>query len=154
MKRFFRPLVLLFCGCIAALVLLGSAGGRAFFSPDTLEYRSQSETLIRGTKLPIFRSLYAYHKHDLVEFLISKGYWEPREAESPRWILLFQWNHMWRDGESTLHRCLFWKKAHWMEWSTKYPERAAQLWPRVLDLLRSADEDKVAELLNEVEGRE
>src|SRR5437773_1199890 len=104
MKRLFWILLILVCGYVAALFLLGSSGGRGYFSPDSLEYRSQSEVLLSGTNLPLFWSPYRYHKNELVEFLTNKGYWKPIERISPRWIFLFQWNHMWRDGESTFHR--------------------------------------------------
>jgi hypothetical protein len=147
LKRLIWGLLIVFGGYVAALLLLGSSGGRGFFSPDTLKYRSQAEVLCRGTKLPLFRWPFEYHEHELVKFLVDKGYWQPKEVGSPRWIFLFQWNHMWRDGESSFHRQFFWKKAHWIEWTNKNPEEAARFWPSILELLRGGNEDKVVEML-------
>ncbi|MBM4072802.1 MAG: hypothetical protein FJ271_28325 [Planctomycetes bacterium] len=149
MKRLLWGMLILACGYVAALLLLGSSGGRGFFSPDTLEYRSQSEILCRGTELPLFRGPSKYHEHELVKFLVDKGYWQAREVNSAQWIFLFQWNHMWRDGESSFHRQFFWKKAHWIEWTDKNPEEASRFWPRILEMLRGDNEEKAVEMLYE-----
>ncbi len=151
LKRLIWGLLILIGGYVAALLLLGSSGRRGFFSPDTLEYRSQSEVLCRGTSVPLFRGPFEYHEHELVKFLVDKGYWQPKKIDSHRWIFLFQWNDMWRDGESSFHRQFFWKKAHWIEWTNKNPEGAARFWLRILELLRGDNEEKAVEMLYEVQ---
>lgn len=83
-------------------------------------------------------------------FLVDNGYWQPKDVDSPRWIFLLQWNHMWRDGECLFHREFFGKEAHWIEWTNKNPEEAARLWPRILKLLRGDNEEKAVEILYEV----
>lgn len=153
-KRIFWGSLILICGFVAAFFLLGSSGGRGFFSPDTLEYRSQSEVLCLGTEIPLIRGSFEYHEHELVKFLVNKGYWQPKEVDQPRWIALFHWNHMWRDGESSFHRQFFWKKTQWVDWTNKNPEEAAQFWPRILELLRAGDEVQAVEMLYEVRYRD
>ncbi len=149
MKRLWWGFLILLCGYLGILTLLGRSGAIGFFSPDSLEYRSQSERLLLGTEIPLYRSPYEYHEHELVKYLTSKGYWTPRETDSPRWFVLFHWNQMWRDGESTFHRRFFWKTDRWIDWSNKNPDQAAKFWPHILELLRSGDEDLATEVLTE-----
>lgn len=133
------------------LWLLTSPGGRGFFSPDTLEYRTQSERLILVAEIPVYRSAYRYDSHELIDYLVAKEYWSPQPAPEPRWIFLFHWNRSWKDGESGFHRRLFWRKDFWIEWTEKHPERAAEVWPRVLELLRTDGESEVERLLGDIE---
>jgi hypothetical protein len=149
MKRFLWRLLSLGVGCLLAFFLLGSSGGRGFFSPDTLEYRSQSEVLLFVTEIPLYRSRYKYDKHELVDFLVCRGYWTAKDTRSPRWLCLYHWNDSWRDGESGLYRSLFQKRKFWIVWSEKNPQQAAELWPLVLDLLRSNEPDRATEFLRE-----
>src|SRR5262245_61120497 len=156
MRYGLRTLLIVTCACplIFFLVayLLSPATGKGFFSPDSLEYRTQSDLHFFGTDVPWFRSRYKYHNQRLVDFLKSKGYWKPSEAKSTRhWILLFHSSSMWRDGESSLHRRLFWKSDFWIEWSNNHPDQAAQLWPKVIELLRSGDELRATEFLVDTE---
>jgi hypothetical protein len=149
MNLYYRSFILFLCGCLIVTLCSGSSGGRAFFSPDTLEYRFQSEYLMRETGFPMFRSPYEYRKDELVEFLENKGYWNPRVRSSPRWILLLRWNHMWKDGDTEFYRYFFRRKSFWIEWSNREPDHAARFWPKILDLLRSDREDRAAEVLAE-----
>ncbi|GMV84070.1 MAG: hypothetical protein AMXMBFR7_52540 [Planctomycetota bacterium] len=134
-----------------AIWLSSSPGGRGFFSPDTLEYRSQSERTVFATEIPLYRSAYRYDAHELVDYLVAKGYWSPRPASEPRWIFLFHWNRSWKDGASGFHRRFFWRKDLWIEWTEKHPERAAEVWPHVLELLRAGRDAEVARLLEDIE---
>src|SRR5262245_29715665 len=128
--------------------LLSPATSKGYFSPDSLEFRTQSDLRFFGTDVSWFRSPYKYHNQRLVDFLIGKGYWKPSESTSARrWIFLFHSSEMWRDGENWLHRSLFWKSDFWIEWSIKHPDTAAQFWPNILELLRSGDETPAVELL-------
>lgn len=123
--------------CLLWLFVSPSRGGRGFFSPSTLETKTQSEYLICG--VPIYRSNFDVRQDDITTYLIAKGYWSPQAAESDRWIPTFHWNEQWRDGESSLQRALFWRHEFWINWSEENPEMAAELWPRVLRLLREND---------------
>lgn len=147
MKKFLWGLLIVVAGSVMAIILVRCSGGRGFFSPDTLEYRSQTEILCPGIEVPLFRGSFRYHDHELVRFLIDKGYWRARKVDSPRWLSLFHCNRMWRDGESTFHRQFFWRKSDWIDWTNKNPNEAALFWPRVLELLRLDDEERAVELL-------
>ena len=125
-------------------------GGRGFFSPDTLETKTQSEWLLPLIHVPLYRSSFSYSRDKLVDYLVQEGYWKPAvETGTPRWILSFQWNQLWRDGESFLHRELAWRSAEWMDWSRENPRIAERLWPGVLDALRTPDgpNERRAEIL-------
>ncbi len=115
-----------------------ASGGRGLFSPDTLEWKTQSELLFPLTDVPIYRSVYSNHRSPLVSDLITKGYWTTRSSDKPRWLFMFRWNEQWRDGQSELHREMTsYRGKEWIEWSDAHPEIAAVLWPRVLGDLRS-----------------
>ena len=135
---------------LAIAIVFGSSGGRGQFSPDSLEYRSQSEVLLWGTKQSVYQSRWRYHNHTLIQFLVNNGYWHYSDIAENRWIFLFHSNSQWRDGESSFHRAFFWKDDFWIEWTNKQPEQAAVLWPRVLESLRLGDEQKAVEMLHEV----
>jgi hypothetical protein len=109
-------------------------GGRAHFSPDTLQMRGQMERRCCW-------SGFTYHRPKLVEFLIAEGYWSPREAPDPRWIEMFHWNTRWRGGTSRLQKELNWREDAWIDWTEKNKEFAKTLWPRVLDALRSPTDE-------------
>jgi hypothetical protein len=134
----------------AIALVSGSSSGRGEFSPDTLVYRGRSEVLLCGTHVPVFRSQWRGYDHELVEFLIEKGYWDRSSTTAPRWIFLFHSSSQWRDGESAFHRSFFWKRKFWIDWTNKHPGQAAAFWPHILELLRSGDERQAVELLHEV----
>lgn len=125
---------------VAAIYLISwfeARGGRGFFSPDTLEAKWQSEILLLGTEIPIYRSSYRFHRYELVDYLISEGYWSPQKTEHPRWISTFWWNEQWHPGQTMLYRELAGSENHWIEWSEEHPDIAEVLWPQVLSELRS-----------------
>lgn len=148
-ERWAWGLLALVCAYFAVLMFSGSSGGRGYFSPNTLEYRTQSETLCLGTGIPLYRGPSEYHQHELVTLLVDKGYWRPKPVASPGWIPLFHHNSMWRDGESRFHRQLFWRKNEWIEWTNKNPEEAARFWPQILELLRNDSQQQATDLLQE-----
>jgi hypothetical protein len=132
-----------------ALIAYGSAflwgrGGRGYFSPDTLDYQTQSEYLLPLVGIPLYRSGFSTHRNELVQFLVDNNYWLPQPTDSPRWMLAFHWNQKWRDGESGLHKELTRGKDFWIEWSKSNKERATEFWPEVLAMLRNSDDDTSA----------
>jgi hypothetical protein len=149
LKRFLRVMAIVAGGYLAAIVVLGREGGRGFFSPDTLEYRGQREIVCFGTQMPLFRGEFEYHEDELVAHLVSKGYWQPREVDSPRWLPLFRWNRTWRDGYSDFQMEFFRNTKHWIEWTNENPEDASQFWPRILELLREGSDEEAALMLHE-----
>jgi hypothetical protein len=111
-------------------------GGRGFFSPDTFQFKTQSEILLPPTELPLYRSAFEYHeKPDLVAYLVAQGYWVPIQTEEPNWIAVFKWNTQWRDGEMQLYRYMN-QPSEWIEWTEANPTVARVMWPKVLSILR------------------
>lgn len=149
-KRLLKILAILATVYLAIYFLFGSKGGRGFFSPETLQSRSQSEILFAPPGIPLYRSAYDYHQLEMVKFLIDEGYWKPIETAEPRWIVLFHWNEMWRDGYSDFYRQFISSKHYWMEWSKTHPQEAAKFWPRVLELLREDNQEQVMEMMFEM----
>ena len=135
-----RTLLLFFvvtgAGLPALLLLLSTRGGRSYFSPDTLNTKHQTERLLFGTDIPVYRSEFTFDRYELVDYLISKGYWHPKPVDDPRWMQMNHWNLQWRDGHSNLYAELAWHEDRWMTWSEEHPELAAVVWPIVLETLR------------------
>jgi hypothetical protein len=126
-------------GVVVAAYVAGLAfgrGGRAFFSPDSLDNRTQSEILLPLTELPLYRSRYVYYRYPLTDYLVSKGYWSARATDSPQWVSMFHWNEQWRDGYSTFHREFASRGGEWIKWSDAHPDIAGDLWGRVLRMMR------------------
>jgi hypothetical protein len=124
-----------------------SSGGLGFFSPDTLDAYVQAEILLPGTRLPIFRSPPKHFRYPVVSYLVDKGYWAPRASGSPSWLSLYHTNAQWSDGKSDLYRELRWRGDEWIDWSKRYPDLAADLWPRVLSKLRTGNTARAEKLL-------
>ena len=112
-------------------------GGRIFFSPDTLESKSQSEILLYMTEIPIYRSSYHFDCTDLAKHLIEKGYWSPISPSNPRWLLGVHWNNQWHGGNARFYREIASYGTEYIEWSNNHPELAKYLWPRILRILRT-----------------
>lgn len=145
-------LSLVLIGALAAVYLVSwefSMGSIGYFSPDTLETHSQRKILIPGSKVPIYRSFPELHRYALVSYLIEHGYWTPRPPTKPL-MPLYRWNQQWKDGHSDIVRQFDWKADDWIEWTQQNEATADVLWPTVLELLRSDEddrEDRVAELM-------
>jgi hypothetical protein len=119
-------------------------GGRGFFSPDTLLYRTQSEALLPLTEIPLYRSRYSYHQPLLVQYLVAQGLWAPRVVSKPRWFLAFHWNDQWSGGTNSWNKELSWRGQGWVTWSQQYPDIAAEMWPLVLETLRADEREWVS----------
>lgn len=138
---------------VLAYLLFGTSSTAGYFSPDTLEYGAQFETRCCGTGILLSRGRFERHEPELVQLLVSKGYWQAKATFSPRWIFLFHWSQAWRDGESSFHRALFWREDFWMEWTNKNPDAASEFWPKILELLRNGKEDEATEMLQDQRWR-
>jgi hypothetical protein len=128
------------CGSTVLVLYLAAAtcgrGGRGFFSPDTLECRTQSEWLIPLTRIPLYRGPGSTHRWPIVDYLVTQGWWAKADTSNPRWLPTFQWNQQWNDGESQFHRELGWRGDAWITWSNENPDMAKALWPKMLTALR------------------
>jgi hypothetical protein len=130
MKRLLLLLVALIAVPLLVYGALTRTGGRGYFSPDTLESRSQEETYLVWWG-------FHYYRYPLVEYLMEQGYWSPQQTQAPRWIKTFHWNYRWRHGHSRFDKEFTAYATEWIKWSDSNPELAATLWPRVLTTLRS-----------------
>lgn len=117
--------------------LLFGRGGVAYWSPDNFERYAQSEYLIPLLDVPVYRSQRNHSRYELIDYLIAGGYWTPREVEKPRWIRMFRWNEQWRDGYHSLHREFTRGGTGWVDWTETHPDAAAELWPQVLQMIRT-----------------
>jgi hypothetical protein len=125
---------------VGALIAVTShRGGRAYFSPHTLEYRVQSERTIYATGVPIYRSAYRSVDHPLIEMLVTEGFVSPQAGDADRWEVIFHWNDSWRDGYGPLYD-LFRRRNEVIEWSRAHPEVAQIYWAEGFRYLRSRDE--------------
>jgi hypothetical protein len=143
-------LVIAATGLALFLLLSGQSSSKGYFSPDTLE--SQSQDFYWG--IP---GVAKVNRHRLTEYLVKKGYWTRNSTTNPRWLMTGHYSAQWRDGHSALTSALFWHTDEWIEWSESHPKRAAILWPRVLEILRSdraESQSIVRELLYFVERAE
>jgi hypothetical protein len=131
------------CLCLTGVAIIyvvaiaTAGGGLGSFSPDTFQYRTQSEVLLPLTSVPLYRSGCSYHQPPLFQYLVAQGYWAPSGASDPKWLPAFRWNRQWKDGYSGLHRELSWRGPEWINWSKSHPEMAAELWPLLLEVLRA-----------------
>lgn len=123
-------------------------GGRGFFSPDTLQAKTQSELRFPFCDVSVFRGPFRYHTYELVDFLVAEEYWVPREVGEPKWVFTFHWNVRWHGGEAPFYKGLFCfgRERAWIRWSKEHPGIARDFWPRVLNLLRSATSDRENQL--------
>jgi hypothetical protein len=132
---------------------LFGAGGRVQFSPDTLEFRGQREWREPLLMVPIYRSRWEMFEKELVQYLVSHGYWSSREVAEPEWIGVYHANLLWRDGWTTMYHDVYCRPETWVKWTEENPELATIVWPRVLELFREqAGEDSyVVELLRQAQ---
>jgi hypothetical protein len=151
-RRRVRILLLLL---LPAALLYGSAamfgsGARGWFSPDTLEFRSQTEFVLFSHKLPLYRGRYETRRLPLAEYVVAKGHWSPSASPTPRWTPMYHWNRQWHDGHTRLCKELTWYDDQWIAWTDEHPDAAKAFWPMVLSLLREQDprfHDEAAYLL-------
>lgn len=128
---------------VGLLLLTGTSGGIAYFSPYTLEYETQSEFTILNGALPVFRSSRREAENELVTFLKQERLVDLEQPYDQRWELIFHWNHAWRGGYGTLYDVLIRHRREIIEWSKADRERARLYWSEGLKHLRSGKESDV-----------
>jgi len=126
-------LLILFLG----VVLTGTSGGISYFSPYSLEVRSQEEFTIFSGEIPLYRSSPTYRTPELMEFLVKEGFAQPVEPERQRWLLFYHSNGAWKDGGTPLEYLMSRQRHDLIEWSLADRERAALYWSEGFRLLRS-----------------
>jgi len=124
----------------ALLLLTGTRGGRAYFSPYTLEYKTQAEFAVLAGQFPIYLSTLKHTENDLVAFIQEEGYVTAVPAKFQRWELIFHWNQAWKDGDGPLYDVLIRHRPEIIEWSKADPERARIYWSEGFKCLRSESE--------------
>jgi hypothetical protein len=145
---------------VATLMLLSmlfapqSCGSVYFFSPDTLQSKYRSESCFVP---PDYWSSERQHQSELVNYLVQKGYWVPRQTHVPQWICTVRYRNVGREDPGYVHRALFWNgmASDLIAWSEDHPDVAIVFWPRILNALRQGDRDgmkKADELLWVVRG--
>lgn len=134
---------------IYASAYLWGQGRRAYFSPDTLRSKRQTEWLIPLTEIPVYRSQATYRTDEQIQLLIDEGYWTPTDPRIPRWVFLYKRNDQWKDGSTQIHRAMWIQRNQLLQWSKNNPEIAAYVWPRILKIMRTNDDPDalVAEIL-------
>jgi hypothetical protein len=140
MKRWVLECVLV----LAILFVLGrvfsSPSGSIHFSPDTLESKYRAEQRILGL-IPTYISMQRVKSSPLVAYLVTNGHWVPTDTSNPRWIVTGHFSDDWKDGQSELHRVLYWQDEQWIAWTEANPELARFVWPRFLDAVRQSESD-------------
>lgn len=139
MKRHWKILL----GVVAVLMLIalltGTRGGISSFSPQTLEFKTQSEYTILGGAIPLWRSRPAKHRNETIDYLIEREFVSP-QAGPARWQSYYHWNEAWRDGYSSLYYVLREGNDRIIKWSDGHPELARVYWTEGFKLLRSENE--------------
>ena len=132
---------------VAALVLwiflyaTANRSGLGYFSPQTLEYCTQTESTIPMLGIPVYRSRCYYHKNEIIEFLIENGYVKPDRESTAHWKTVFHCSDRWKDGYGPLYYMLFRHREAMIDWTLSHPEPAKVYWHELFWLLRSPDPD-------------
>lgn len=137
MKRRLKLLVFAILVACTLILATGTRGGLAYFSPDTLEYETQSEFAVLNGKLPIYRSHREPTDNEIVAYLRDSGLISSRKPPTVRWMLVFHWNWAWKDGEGSLYNVLIRNRQRIISWSKADLARARIYWTTGLQLLRS-----------------
>jgi hypothetical protein len=131
---------------LALLVFLVSTvtrGGRAFFSPYSLDYKGQWEITVLGGSVPIYRSSLADSPNALVTMLRDERFATPMGADNHPWELVYHANEAWKDGDGRLYDILVRYRSQLIEWSKADHERARVYWEEGFRLLRSDNKAEV-----------
>jgi hypothetical protein len=142
------------CVLVIAIVLFAAqvfhpavSGSQHCFSPDSLQSKYRSNEWLLGL-LPIYDPRFTEKSSPLADHLVTKGYWAPSGAAEPRWIVTGHFSPQWKDGQSWLHRVLYWDDEQWIAWTEANPQLARLVWPQVLASLRRQNtESEAIELL-------
>jgi hypothetical protein len=120
---------------VFARVFSSSTGSIHYFSPDTLESKYRAVQRLLGL-VPTYISWLRDNPSPLAEYLVANGYWAPRNASRPRWIVTGHSSPDRIGGLSWLHRILHRKDEKWIAWTEANPELARFVWPRFLESMR------------------
>lgn len=126
--------------------LLGTAtrGGRAYFSPDTLELRTQTEITLLFGKLPIYRSSLDLSDNAVLTYIRDERFVAPKPTAQQRWLLVFHQNGAWKDGFTYLYLPLYSHRDSILEWCREDRQRAELYWSKGFRYLRSENPNEVA----------
>jgi hypothetical protein len=128
---------------VAVVVLTSHRGGRAYFSPHTLEYLTQTERTIFATGIPFYRSRLERVENPVVAMLIEDGFVSRQPDKNGHWELIFHWNEAWHDGYGQLYDIFSRHRDAIVDWSRKNPECAKIYWSEGFRLLRSDNPEDV-----------
>ena len=129
--------------CVVIIAIVGMAmlksrrGGAGQFSPQTFEYRTQSERTLFGTGMPFYRSNYHLADNPLINMLIEDGLVAPQRSDNPKWEHVFWWTEGQPSSEGYLYDVLHRNRDRIMDWSRQNPECAKIYWTEGFRLLRS-----------------
>src|SRR5262245_42610390 len=118
---------------LLAFIAPESTGSRHYFSPSSLRSQYQRDNLLT----PFFGRQAIEKSSALVDYLVERELWAPLSPGDSDWIQTAHFNPQWRDGQSYLHRVLYWDCDAWMTWTKENPKLANAVWPHVLAALRS-----------------
>jgi len=120
-------------------------GGEREFCPETLEFRGVKFVLIRFTDVVLWSSPTPPYRSRLIQFWFDEGYVQA-ERPAERWHPVYNWRsgtHSRLNNPTKLFGSYYADGTdpaaeRWIAWSHRHPELAADLWPRVVGLLRRA----------------
>lgn len=127
----------------AVLLLLGvflDKGSRGEFDPFSLTARHRSQWLLPLVEVPVYHTAWESTKYELPQYLVDHGYWMASPGQSPRYLLMYDWNEQWRDGQTELYAAMNMHTSRWIELTQSHPDIAFELWPRVLAALRTSSD--------------
>lgn len=133
-SKFLVFAILITCALILAT---GTRGGLTYFSPDTLEYETQSEFTVFNGTLPIYRSHREPTDNALISYLGNSGLVAAQRPPTIRWMMVYHSNRAWNDGFGALYNVLVRDRQRIISWSQADPARARIYWTTGLQLLRS-----------------
>ncbi|MBL8827472.1 MAG: hypothetical protein JNM18_10890 [Planctomycetaceae bacterium] len=113
-------------------------GSIVYFSPDSLRSKSIREVLI--PELPgdihLYRAQPVEFDDALAEHLVTRGYWQRRKTDDGGWVFTAHYNRRWKDGQTSWKKVVAWRSDKWIQWTEDNPKLAADVWPRILKVLR------------------
>jgi hypothetical protein len=126
-------IVVVFAIVIVGIVIFGPFGdSRTEFSPDSLDCRQSTQGLL-------FEWRYGTPRYQLVQYLIDKGYWQPRSVAEPKWLPAY-YRDQYRGHYAMVGRLLSRSHQTKKEWTEAHPEMASRVWPWLLHKLRTEED--------------
>jgi hypothetical protein len=130
----------LFAPALTFLVVLCGPGEAVEFSPESLCYRVKDIWLIPIADIPVFWRIKSTRAHPLRQLWLSHGYVTGAE-QSGTWDLVSSWSRGSPAKSTVLHDLACPKEInspeYWESWTRSHPQRAGELWPKVLHAIRS-----------------